>query len=94
MTKIVCNGCNEAFELRSTVEDITVEICSNCHPFYTGKQKLLDTAGRVDKFNARRTAATKRAEEKAASVNAKDEKTAQIQAEIQSETVEAEPTEA
>ncbi len=89
MTKIVCNGCNEAFELRSTVEDITVEICSNCHPFYTGKQKLLDTAGRVDKFNARRTAATKRAEEKAAAVNAKDAETAKIQEEIQSETVEA-----
>jgi large subunit ribosomal protein L31 len=89
MTKIVCNSCNETFELRSTVEAITVEICSNCHPFYTGKQKLMDTAGRVDKFNARRIAATKLAEEKATAQNAKDTETAKIQEEIQSETVEA-----
>ena len=54
----------------------------------------MDTAGRVDKFNARRTAANKLAEEKAAAVNAKDTETAKIQEEIQSETVEAEPTEA
>ena len=94
MTKILCHSCNETFELRTTVAEITVEICSNCHPFYTGKQKLMDTAGRVDKFNARRTAATKRAEEKAAVVNAKDAETAKMQAEIQSETVEAEPSEA
>lgn len=58
-TKVNCNGCNTAFETRSTVPEITVEICSNCHPFYTGKQKLVDTAGRVDKFNARRDAAAK-----------------------------------
>ena len=35
----------------AVIEDITVEICSKCHPFYTGKQKLVDTSGRVDKFN-------------------------------------------
>ena len=38
-------------ETGSTKKDITVEICSKCHPFYTGKQKLVDTSGRVDKFN-------------------------------------------
>ena len=40
-------------ETRSTVSDIHVEICSACHPFYTGKQKLVDTAGRIDRFNKR-----------------------------------------
>jgi large subunit ribosomal protein L31 len=58
-TKVRCNGCGNEFDTHSTVAEITVEICSNCHPFYTGKQKLVDTAGRVDKFNARRAAATK-----------------------------------
>src|SRR5689334_13602017 len=53
-TTVHCNGCNTTFTTHSTVKAITVEICSNCHPFYTGKQKLVDTAGRVDKFEARR----------------------------------------
>ena len=48
-TKITC-ACGNIIETRSTVKDITVEICSNCHPFFTGKQKLIDTAGRVDRF--------------------------------------------
>ena len=56
-TKVHCNGCGIDFVTRSTVPSITVEICSNCHPFYTGKQKLVDTAGRVEKFEARRKAA-------------------------------------
>ncbi len=44
-------ACGEVWQTRSTQQDgIKVEICSNCHPFYTGKQKLVDTAGRVDKF--------------------------------------------
>jgi len=43
-------GCGETWKTRSTRENIVVEICSNCHPFYTGKQKLVDTAGRVEKF--------------------------------------------
>lgn len=60
-TKVHCNGCNTTFTTHSTVAEITVEICSNCHPFYTGKQKLVDTAGRVDKFRARQEAAKKAA---------------------------------
>ena len=48
-TKIYC-ACGNEIETRSTVKDIHVEICSNCHPFYTKKQKIVDTAGRVDKF--------------------------------------------
>lgn len=58
-TAVKCNGCGNTFTSHSTVPEITVEICSNCHPFYTGKQKLLDTAGRVDKFKARQAAAQK-----------------------------------
>ena len=42
--------CGAEYKTRSTKQNINVEICSNCHPFYTGKQKLVDTAGRVDKF--------------------------------------------
>lgn len=53
-TKVTCLGCNTTFDSHSTVPEITVEICSNCHPFYTGKQKLVDTAGRVDRFEALR----------------------------------------
>lgn len=60
VTKVYCNGCKTGFETHSTVPEISVEICSNCHPFYTGKQKLVDTAGRVDKFNARRKEAATR----------------------------------
>ena len=48
-TKIIC-VCGNVIETRSTVKDIHVEICSNCHPFFTGKQKLVDTAGRVERF--------------------------------------------
>jgi large subunit ribosomal protein L31 len=47
-------ACGSKFETRSTMkDDLTVEICSECHPFFTGKQKLVDTAGRVDRFNKR-----------------------------------------
>ena len=48
-TTITC-VCGNVIETRSTVKDIHVEICSNCHPFFTGKQKLVDTAGRVERF--------------------------------------------
>lgn len=54
--KVSC-ACGHSFTLGATKEAITVEICSNCHPFYTGKEKLIDTAGRVERFKARRTAA-------------------------------------
>ena len=46
-------ACGNSFKVGSTVKELNIEICSNCHPFYTGKQKLVDTAGRVDKFKAR-----------------------------------------
>lgn len=43
-------ACGASFEVGSTREDIKVEICSQCHPFFTGKQKLVDSAGRIDRF--------------------------------------------
>lgn len=46
---ITCN-CGQVIKTRSTKPEIHIEICSNCHPFFTGKQKLVDTAGRVDRF--------------------------------------------
>jgi large subunit ribosomal protein L31 len=49
---ITC-ACGNVIEIRSTVKDIKVEICSSCHPFFTGKQKLVDTAGRVERFKKR-----------------------------------------
>jgi large subunit ribosomal protein L31 len=49
-SRIVC-ACGNVVETRSTVESIHVEICSACHPFFTGKQKLVDTAGRIERFN-------------------------------------------
>lgn len=49
-TTITC-ACGNVIKTRSTKKDIKVEICSKCHPFFTGKQKLVDTEGRVDAFN-------------------------------------------
>ena len=43
-------ACGNTFETRSTVREMQVEVCSNCHPFYTGTQRLVDTAGRVERF--------------------------------------------
>jgi large subunit ribosomal protein L31 len=59
--KVSC-ACGNTFVAGSTKEELYTEVCSACHPFYTGKQKLLDTAGRVDKFKTKQsTAAVKKA---------------------------------
>ena len=51
--KVTCS-CGSIIETRSTVgRDLTIEVCSQCHPFYTGKQKIVDSGGRVDKFRRR-----------------------------------------
>ncbi|HJA69005.1 MAG TPA: 50S ribosomal protein L31 [Firmicutes bacterium] len=50
---IVKCACGETFETGSVKSELKVEICSKCHPFYTGKQKLVDTGGRVDRFKKR-----------------------------------------
>ena len=51
-TTVTC-ACGNVINTRSTAKDIKVEICSQCHPFFTGKQKLVDTAGRIDRFKKR-----------------------------------------
>lgn len=54
--KVSC-ACGNSFTLGSTKESIEIEVCSNCHPFFTGQEKVMDTAGRVDKFKKRAAAA-------------------------------------
>ena len=56
---ITC-ACGAKYPTRSTSEEIKVEICSNCHPFFTGKQKLVDTAGRVERFRRKYKLADKK----------------------------------
>ena len=57
---VICS-CGNSFKTRSTLgKDLQVEVCSNCHPFYTGKHKMVDTAGRVDKFRKKYAAAATR----------------------------------
>jgi large subunit ribosomal protein L31 len=57
---VTCS-CGNQFKTRSTVgKDLSVDVCSSCHPFYTGKQKILDTAGRVDKFRKKYATAAAR----------------------------------
>ena len=51
-TTVTC-ACGNVINTRSTAKDIKVELCSQCHPFFTGKQKLVDTAGRIDRFKKR-----------------------------------------
>lgn len=56
--KATC-ACGATFEVGSTMPEIKMEICSQCHPFYTGNEKIMDTAGRVERFNKRRAATVK-----------------------------------
>jgi large subunit ribosomal protein L31 len=57
-TKATC-ACGAVFEVGSTLPSIAMEICSQCHPFYTGNEKIMDTAGRVERFKKRAVATTK-----------------------------------
>lgn len=56
--KVTCS-CGAVFEIPGTVQELTIEICSNCHPHYTGKVKVVDTAGRIDRFKAKMAAVDK-----------------------------------
>ena len=58
-TTVRC-ACGAVIETSSTKQDMRVDICSNCHPYFTGKQKLVDTGGRVDRFNKRFNLAKKK----------------------------------
>jgi len=73
-TKANC-ACGAAFDIGSTKENIRVEICSKCHPLFTGKQKILDTEGRIEKFKKRMAKAAPITEKKAASKKSKKSKT-------------------
>ena len=64
-TKVSC-ACGHTFTTGSTVPEIKVELCSACHPFYTGKQKLVDTARRVEKFQTKQAKATDKKAKQAA----------------------------
>jgi large subunit ribosomal protein L31 len=45
-----CTGCGSDFQTRSTIDDIRISLCSQCHPYYTGEERYVDTAGRIEKF--------------------------------------------
>jgi large subunit ribosomal protein L31 len=51
--RVHCGSCGTEFEVGSTAKELRVDICSNCHPFYTGKQTIVDTAGQVERFQKR-----------------------------------------
>ncbi len=88
-------ACGNSFQVRSTVGDMNVEICSACHPFFTGKQKLVDSAGRVEKFMrkygmADKKAAQAKAEEvKAVEAKAAEEKAAEEKVAAEEKAAEA-----
>lgn len=92
---IVTCTCGNSFETKSTIDKINVEICSACHPFYTGKQKLVDTAGRVDRFrmkleaSAAKKAGTKEKKNKSNKENAGNAKItlSDIKSELKDELV-------
>ena len=98
--KVVC-ACGETFTTKSTKPSIHVDICSKCHPFFTGKQKLVDTAGRVDRFKAKMETAqkiqkkkdTKEPKKEVAQENVAklNEEMEEIQEELKEETVDTEP---
>ncbi|RJO61435.1 50S ribosomal protein L31 [candidate division WS5 bacterium] len=99
--RVTC-GCGNVIETKNTAGDLSVEICSACHPFFTGKQKLVDTAGRVDKFKAKMEKAEKlRASQKPKAKKEKTEKKAadldkkmeEIKEELKEETVNLKPSE-
>jgi large subunit ribosomal protein L31 len=51
--KVHCGSCGTDFEVGSTREELRIDVCSNCHPFFTGKQNIIDTAGQVERFQRR-----------------------------------------
>ncbi|MBI4332769.1 MAG: 50S ribosomal protein L31 [Chloroflexi bacterium] len=74
--KVVC-ACGNTFVTGSTRKELRVEICSKCHPFYTGEKRMMDAAGRVERFRKRYAATTKAKEEKAGrEAKAKEKKAA------------------
>lgn len=93
-TKITC-ACGRVSETYSTVDELHVEICSHCHPFFTGRQKLVDTAGRVERFRRKyrssdgQVTVDESADAAVAAVEEKAAPEAEAEAEAEAETVEA-----
>ncbi|NQV88853.1 MAG: 50S ribosomal protein L31 [Parcubacteria group bacterium] len=85
-SKISC-ACGNKLEIGSTLEAISIELCSKCHPFYTGKQKIIDTARRVEKFEARTS-------KKASEITGKKAKSAKRSAQKVAKREEAEKADA
>lgn len=81
-SKITC-ACGRVTETYATVEELHVEICSHCHPFFTGRQKLVDTAGRVERFRRKYSAdASKPSDEPSAAAPAKKDVVAEVVEEV------------
>ncbi|MEO6508724.1 MAG: 50S ribosomal protein L31 [Patescibacteria group bacterium] len=74
--KVVCSACGNAFTTGSTKENISVEVCYKCHPFYTGEHRFLDTQGRVESFKQKQEAAKKYKATFSSKKTLKDEKKA------------------
>ena len=74
-------ACGATYEIESTKKDVEVEICSNCHPFYTGKEKIVDKMGRVEKFKKKMERAQKEKEEKKKREEEKEEKSEDVKEE-------------
>ena len=83
-------SCGNTFETRSTKAEMHVEICSNCHPFYTGKQKLVDTGGRVERFQRRYA---KQQAEQAAAVKEREALRKPVLSSLPEQPAEATPAE-
>ncbi len=81
-------ACGATYEVGSTMESITTEICAACHPFYTGKQKILDTAGQVDKFLAKVQKAAKAKAKSKASESKEEDSSAELLASADSPQAE------
>ena len=87
---VVC-GCGNTFKTRSTKEKLVVEVCSACHPFYTGKQKFVDTAGRVEKFTSKYDWHDKKAAEVLKAGEEKKKQQVQVKKKVEPKKVAAKP---
>ena len=93
-TKITC-ACGRVTETSATVEELHVEICSHCHPFFTGRQKLVDTAGRVERFRRKYSAdASKPSAKKSAKPSAAAPASTEVEAEVVAEVTDEAEVEA
>ena len=88
--KVVCANCNNTFTTGATQEELRIEICSACHPFYTGKKTLIDTEGRVDKFKNKMEAATGRTKKKRGKKTLEERVNLELEEQLKKEKAKAE----